>query len=66
MEQDYTIFDLIDSWEEDLNAVEETTISESTNQIEPSRQSILNILSYAAGIITYSPTLKKHIKLKWN
>jgi|GEM_PF-1841397 hypothetical protein len=65
MDKDYTIFDLLDLWEQDLQKQEPCDYQPSCQQA-PSQKIILNILSYASSSSVYSPTLKKNIQLQWN
>lgn len=65
MDKDYTIFDLLDLWEQDLQEQESFDCPPSCQQA-PSQNIILNILSYASSSSVYSPTLKKNIQLQWN
>jgi hypothetical protein len=63
MDKNYSVFDFINLWEEDLNDFERREYSFS---ISPSKEVINNILAYANFYSIYSPTFKNKIELCLN
>jgi len=63
MDKNYSVFDFINLWEEDLNDFER--LGESC-LASPSKEVIINILAYANCFTIYSPTFKNKIELCLN
>lgn len=63
MNKNYTVFDLLNLWEEDLLKNE---IKEEVELDLPSNRVLSNILSYANSFTVYSNTLNTNLELCLN
>lgn len=64
MDKDYSVFDLINLWEKDLEDFDR--LKDKLILDFPSKKAITNILSYANCSTFYSPTFKNKIELCLN